>query len=123
MKYDNKFWDYLNKLIAENEVIIDRPKGSKHPKYDFVYEFDYGYIKDTRTTDGGGIDVFRGSLRNKETYTIMCAVDLLKKDVEIKILIGCTVEEKMKIYEFLNKNENMKAIIIDGEKVESIDYD
>ena len=37
----------------------------------------------------------------------------MKKDIEIKILIGCTVIEKMKIYDFLNNSECMKAIIIE----------
>jgi inorganic pyrophosphatase len=33
MEYDNKFWEYLNRLVKENEIIIDRPKGTKHPRY------------------------------------------------------------------------------------------
>jgi inorganic pyrophosphatase len=115
MKHDNEFWEYLNKLARENEIVIDRPKGTKHPKYDFFYEFDYGYIKNTKTTDGGGIDVFKGSLHNKKIHTIICTIDLLKNDVEIKLLIGCTAGEKTKIHEFLNKNENMKGIIIEKE--------
>jgi inorganic pyrophosphatase len=114
MEFDNDFWKYLNKLVKENEIIIDRPKGTRHPKYnDMVYEFDYGYINNTKTTDGGGIDVFKGSLHNKNVNTIMCTIDLLKKDIEIKLLIGCTVIEKRKIYAFLNKSENMKALIIE----------
>jgi inorganic pyrophosphatase len=108
------FWEYLNKLVQENEIIIDRPKGTKHPKYDnIIYEFDYGYIKDTKTTDGGGIDVFKGSLHNKNVNTIICTTDLYKKDIEIKILIGCTVIEKRKIYNFLNGHESMKALLIE----------
>jgi inorganic pyrophosphatase len=114
MEYNNKFWEYINKLVKDNEIVIDRPKGTRHPKYnDMIYEFDYGYIKDTKTTDGGGIDVFKGSLHNKNVNTIICTVDLLKKDIEIKILIGCTIIEKKKIYNFLNNSEYMQAIIIE----------
>ena len=48
MEYNALFWEYLNKLVSENEIIIDRPKGTKHPKYeDMVYIVDYGYIKST----------------------------------------------------------------------------
>ena len=43
--------------------------------------------------DGAGIDVWVGS-REKQVDAIMCTVDLIKKDSEIKILIGCTEEEK-----------------------------
>ena len=114
MKYDSAFWEYINKLVNTNEIIIDRPKGTKHPKYpDMVYEVDYGYIKGTTTTDNGGIDVFKGSLQNKDINTILCTIDLLKKDIEIKILIGCTETEKQTIYNFLNNSEFMKAIMIE----------
>jgi inorganic pyrophosphatase len=42
MKTNDDFWKYINTLVQENEIIIDRPKGSKHPKYtDMIYEFDY----------------------------------------------------------------------------------
>ena len=42
----------------------------------------------------------------------MCIVDLVKRDSEIKILIGCTEEEKSIIYNFHNKSEFMKGILI-----------
>ena len=36
--YDNEFWSHLDMLVASSEIIIDRPKGSIHPKYpDFIY--------------------------------------------------------------------------------------
>ena len=113
MKYDIEFWEYLNKLVKTSEIVIDRPKGTRHPKYNnVVYEIDYGYIKDTKTIDNNGIDVFKGSLNSKNVSTIMCTIDLLKRDIEMKILIGCTENEKQKIYDFLNNSEYMKAIII-----------
>ena len=114
MKYNNEFWEYMSKLVKNNEIIIDRPRGTRHPKYsDMVYEVDYGYLKNTTTTDNSGIDVFKGSLNNRNVNTIMCTVDLLKNDVEIKILIGCTIIEKQKIYDFLNNSQYMRAMIIE----------
>jgi inorganic pyrophosphatase len=116
MNYDSEFWVLLNKLVSENEIIIDRPKGTRHPKYNnIIYELDYGYIKNTAAMDGNEIDVFKGSLNSKNVCTIICTVDLLKKDIEIKILLGCTVIEKKKVYEFLNNSDFMKAIIIEKE--------
>jgi inorganic pyrophosphatase len=113
MECNNVFWEYLEKIVQNNEIIIDRPKGTKHPKYnDMVYEIDYGYIKNTKSMDGGGIDVFVGSDNNKNIDTIVCIIDLLKKDSEIKILIGCTEEEKIKVNNFLNNSEYMKALMI-----------
>mgnify|MGYP007110270985 FL=1 len=32
MKND-EFWNAIDKLVAESEIIIDRPKGTVHPKY------------------------------------------------------------------------------------------
>ena len=59
---DDSFWEALDTLAAESEIIIDRPKGSAHPRYPgFIYPLDYGYLKATTSMDGGGIDVWRGS--------------------------------------------------------------
>jgi hypothetical protein len=33
MKKGSAFWDALDKLVATSEVVIDRPKGTRHPKY------------------------------------------------------------------------------------------
>jgi inorganic pyrophosphatase len=116
MRYDTAFWEYLEKLVNENEIILDRPKGSRHPRYhDMVYETDYGYLQNTRAMDGGGIDVFKGSLTNRSVDTILCTIDLLKKDAEIKILIGCTELEKKNIYNQLNNSESMRAIMLKKE--------
>lgn len=104
----------MTKLVIENEIIIDRPKGTKHPRYDnMVYELDYGYINNTKAIDGNEIDVFVGSLQNKNVNNIICTIDLLKKDIEIKLLIGCTISEKEKVYNFLNNSKYMRAIIIE----------
>ena len=110
--YNEAFWEALDELVNSSEIIIDRPKGSAHPKFpDFIYRVDYGYLKDTNSMDGAGIDVWVGSGRNK-IDAIMCIVDLMKKDSEIKLLIGCTEEEKSIVYETHNENPFMKGILI-----------
>ena len=110
--YNEKFWDALDKLVSDSEIIIDRPKGTAHPRYpDFVYSVDYGYLKNTSSMDGGGIDVWVGS-GEKRIDAIMCIVDLIKKDSEIKILIGCTEEEKAMVYKAHNEMPFMKGVLI-----------
>ena len=47
--------DYLNKIV---NVIIDRPLGSKHPKYGFVYPVNYGFIPNTISGDNEEIDAY-----------------------------------------------------------------
>ena len=110
--YDSEFWKALDELVSNSEIIIDRPKGTAHPKYpNFIYQVDYGYLKDTSSMDGAGIDVWVGS-EEKTIDAIMCIVDLIKKDSEIKILIGCTEEEKSIIYKTHNETQFMKGVLI-----------
>ena len=107
------FWVALDALVASGKIIIDRPKGSAHPKFpSLIYEVDYGYIENTSSMDGEGIDVWRGSLPTDEVCAIVCTVDLLKRDSEIKLLVGCTEEEMDIIYQFHNQTALMKGILI-----------
>ena len=111
-RYNEDFWNALDELVNNSEIIIDRPKGTTHPKYpNFIYQVDYGYLKDTSSMDGAGIDVWVGSVE-KRIDAIICTVDLMKKDSEIKILIGCTEEEKSIVYETHNDTQFMKGILI-----------
>jgi len=115
LKFDVKqagFWIALDSLITKSEIIIDRPKGTKHPHFDFIFPLDYGYLKDTSSMDGGGIDVWCGSVSDSVCDAVICTVDLLKKDSEIKLLIGCTEEEKAIIMRFHNESEYMKGAMI-----------
>jgi inorganic pyrophosphatase len=107
------FWIALDALVEESEIVIDRPKGSHHTRYPkLVYPVDYGYLKNTSSMDGGGIDVWRGTDAPGKIDAIICTVDLYKKDSEIKILIGCSAAEKALIMDFHNRGL-MKAILIE----------
>lgn len=101
MKSDTSFWQEIHRLVLTNSIIIDRPKGSSHPRYpEVVYPLDYGYVENTTASDGGGIDVWIGSIRTTEHSEsnelltgILCTFDTLKRDAEIKLLIRCTKED------------------------------
>jgi len=49
---------YTQYLGKEVQVIIDRPLESNHPKHDFKYEVNYGYIPNTKAPDGEEIDAY-----------------------------------------------------------------
>ena len=108
MKADLSFWHAMTELIATNSITIDRPKGSSHPRYgEALYPLDYGYLENTTSSDGGGIDVWLGSLNsvvdnaNSKMLTgILCTFDTLKRDAEIKLLIGCAEDDIPVIREF-----------------------
>jgi len=46
---------YLNKIVR---VKIDRPLNSFHPKYNFKYELNYGFIENTISGDGEELDAY-----------------------------------------------------------------
>ena len=113
MERNGAFWQALDKLVAESEIIIDRPKGTAHPRYpSLVYPLDYGYLMGTASMDGGGIDVWRGSDPAMRVTAVICIVDLMKKDSEIKVMIGCTEDELQLAYRVHNESDYMKGILI-----------
>lgn len=113
METSDSFWNAIDKIVSESKIIIDRPKGTAHPRFpDFVYRVDYGYLENTSSMDGGGIDVWVGTDERKQIDAIMCIVDLMKRDSEIKILIGCTEAEKDIVYQTHNETYYMKGILI-----------
>ena len=114
----------MTQMALTNSILIDRPKGSAHPRYpEVIYPLDYGYIENTRSSDGGGIDVWLGSLNTNQTRTereiltgILCTFDTLKRDAEIKLLIGCTQEE---IEIILNFHGEMPTLFIPNPKAKN----
>jgi inorganic pyrophosphatase len=113
---DASFWKSLADLIATNSIILDRPKGAAHPRYpDLIYPLDYGYLENTSGGDGAGIDVWIGSMDDKTLTGILCTFDKLKRDAEIKLLIGCTREDVQTIRNF---NHELSTLFIPKPMVE-----
>lgn len=113
-----KFKSELEKLLSSNKVIIDRPKGSAHPRYpEYIYPLDYGYIEGTKSQDGGGIDVWCGFGDRKEVSGVLVIFDPVKKDSEIKVLVGCNEEESKTALKCSNRGKMVAIIIIFNEGV------
>jgi inorganic pyrophosphatase len=114
---DNVFWSRLDELIQTSEMTIDRPKGTRHPKYpDLIFPLNYGYLKNTVGGDGDGIDVWVGTARHRRLTAIAATVDTKKRDAEIKLIIGCTEAEVKTIERFYN-GSYMSAVILKRDKV------
>ena len=47
--------DFLGKKV---KVKMDRPLGTKHKNYDWLYPVNYGYIENTVSGDGEELDVY-----------------------------------------------------------------
>ena len=113
MTTDCAFWAALDTLLGLSRIVIDRPKGTAHPRFPhMIYPLDYGYLEGTSSMDGGGIDVWLGSGEEKRIDAIICTVDLMKNDAEIKLLIGCSETEKQTVLALHNDSEYMKGILI-----------
>ena len=106
------FWINLDRFIAAHPVVIDRARGSAHPRYaDLIYPLDYGYLADTRAGDGSGIDVWVGSLPMRQVTAVMLTVDLEKHDLEYKVLLGCTPAEAETVKAWHNSGEQTGILI------------
>jgi inorganic pyrophosphatase len=108
----DEFWSYLERMITGSRLIIDRPKGSRHPHFpDIIYPLDYGYLDSTISSDGSGIDVWIGASGTRDLSAVILTVNLHKRDAEIKILLGCTEDEIQGILAFHNQND-IRAILV-----------
>ena len=115
----------MARLLLTHSLVIDRPRGSSHPRYPrLIYPLDYGYLENTTSSDGGGIDVWLGSLNQvkdkdgaKTLTGILCTFDTLKRDMEIKLLLGCTHEDLQVIQKF--HGEIMYTLYIPNPEVNS----
>lgn len=99
------FFEALEELAGSCAVVIDRPQGSVHPRSpQVVYPLDYGYLDGTTTTDGQGVDLFRGTAAGRGVVGALVSVDRGKRDVEIKVLLDCTDSEAAMAFAFLTES-------------------
>ena len=111
-EYDKRFWNDLDQLVVKHKIVIDRPKGSAHPRFDsIVYPLNYGYLEGTSAIDGNGVDVWVGSVPDPRVVGALVTVDLYKRDAEIKILVGCT-EDEIQLPLGVSNTESQSAILL-----------
>ena len=99
------FWERLDELVRSSEIILDRPNRITAPA------IDYGYLSGTSGGDGDEIDVWKGSLPRTDVEAIVCTVDLRKLDAEVKVLIGCSDDEKKSICEY-HTSDRTAALLV-----------
>ena len=99
------FWDLIDELILSSEIVIDRPNRISIPP------IDYGYLSGTSGGDGQEIDVWQGSVGRTHVDAIVCTVDLRKRDTEIKILVGCSDDEKKSICDYHASNRTSAPLV------------
>ena len=77
---------YIGTMV---EVKMDRPMGSKHPNYGFIYPVNYGYVPNTVSGDGAELDCYvLGVFESLNTYKGKCiAVIHRTNDNDDKLVI------------------------------------
>jgi inorganic pyrophosphatase len=83
---------FLGKSVT---VIFDRPLGSKHPRWDFLYEANYGYVPNILAPDGENLDAYflgAGEPLKEATGICIAIVHRLDNDDDKLVVVPEKVE-------------------------------
>ena len=95
-------WAEWEAVIRSNGIDIDRATGSVHPRFpEITYPIDYGFVRDTRGTDGDELDVFVGTAKSGLVAAIFTS-DFRRGDRECKLLYDCSPLEIYLVNGFIN---------------------
>lgn len=114
-EYENNafFWQKIDSLFLSTGYKQLRVKGDVHPVFkNLIYPTDYGYLKDTRTSSGEGVSVYAGTGNRSRITALVVACDILAKELDVKVLIGCSDSEVEDILRFLNQTDLQKTVLI-----------
>lgn len=77
---------FLGKTV---KVVVERPKGSRHPQMNMIYGESYGYIEGTNAPDGEELDVYYLSddVPTKEAEGVCIAIVHRLKDDDDKLVV------------------------------------
>ncbi|MBR3356378.1 MAG: Inorganic pyrophosphatase [Solobacterium sp.] len=107
------FWQKLDTLFLSSGVKVTRKKGDIHPVFpNLIYPTDYGQMKDTNASFGHGVSVYCGSQNRNQITGLVVAVDILAKELDVKVLAGCSEEEVDNVLRFLNQTDYQKTVMI-----------
>ena len=115
MEFENNayFWQKIDTLYLSSDVVIDKPKNTVHAQYtNLIYPVDYGFLQDTLLGSDEHIHVYVGTKMTGKVEAIVVCADILKKDMDVKFLVGCTKEEENDILQFLDQTDFQKAVIL-----------
>lgn len=114
-EYENNafFWQKVDTLFLSSGFTQTRKKGDVHPVFkNLIYPTDYGHLADTQSVSGEGVSVYAGSGNRYAITALVCAADILAKELDIKVLIGCNDEEVESVLRFLNQTDYQKTVLI-----------
>lgn len=95
------FWESLDRLLEEGEIVIDRPQGSLHACFPHVrYPFDCGYLALPLSESGAEMDVWKGSQAPSQVAAILLAVDEHNLELSRGLVVGLNNTELTAVTDF-----------------------
>ncbi len=113
--YENNafFWQKVDSLYLSGTRKIIKKKGEIHDTFkNLVYPLDYARIEDMKSVSGHGVAVYLGSENRNKVSALVVAADILEKELDVKVLAGCTEEEIEEVLRYLNQTEFQKTVLI-----------
>ena len=100
-------WDAWEQRIETMGITIERPRATAHPDYpSVIYPLDYGFVNDTRSTDGEPLDVFVGRGTTGLVGALL-TTDHRQRDREVKLLYDCTPADVYTAHGFINYDRTL----------------
>ena len=110
--------DFLGKKV---KVVMDRPMGSKHPKWNFIYPINYGYVPNTISGDGEELDAYIvGIFEPVEEYEGKCIAAIHRLDDDDDKLV-IAPEEKIYTKQQIEALVEFQERFFEHEIIEEID--
>ena len=107
------FWQKVDTLYLSGTRKIIKKKGEQHDTYkNLVYPLDYARIEDMKSVSGHGVAVYLGSQNRNQVSGLIVAADILEKELDVKVLAGCSEEEIEDVLRFLNQTDFQKTVLI-----------
>ena len=115
----NLNYEYIGKIV---DIEIDRPLGSRHPKYkDFIYPINYGFVPNTVSGDGKELDCYIIDLDKKVQKVSGKCIGIIQRinDEDDKLIVvdinnnkKYTEDDIIKIVNFAEKYFSSMIILI-----------
>lgn len=107
------FWQKVDTLFLSGNLKKIKKKGEVHDTFkNLVFPTDYGRLEDLVSHTGGGIPVYMGSGNRNKITGLIVAADILTKELDVKILVGCNDEETEEVLRYLNQTDFQKTVYI-----------
>lgn len=113
--YENNafFWQKIDTLFLSGKTEFIKKKGDTHAVYkNLVYPTDYGHISDVKSVSDSGASVYGGSGDRGKITALIIACDILARELDVKLLVGCNEDEIMDVLHFLNQTDYQKTVLI-----------